>query len=293
VTDRPDPLLADLAGELEALQAALRDRPGPDARDGLKRRLVALYRRVETLATGVEELRDGIRGLAERFKEAAGPEPAAGAGPAAPPAGIRADHLGASTFVEKGWGLIALGDHAGAEQALLRALELAPGAVEARSLLGWARMLAGRYDEALATFSEVLADEPDHALARVNVGYICVKKRIYGEAIEHLSRVIRLDNDRKATLYAHYYLGLVYLEREMYVDAQTFLAKALALGPNLIEACYDLGRAQWFAGDHDAARATWRRGATANRFAAWSKRCRDLLDAVERGEPVPRSSSAA
>ena len=95
--------------------------------------------------------------------------------------------------------------------------------------------------------------EPANALARINVGYICLKKRIFGEAIEHLSKAIRLDNDRKATLYAHYYLGLVYLEREMYEDAQTFFRKTLKLGPNLIEAYFELGRALWFAGRRDEA----------------------------------------
>ena len=84
-------------------------------------------------------------------------------------------------------------------------------------------MLHEEYDDALGTFSRVLMKEPANALARINVGYICLKKRIFGEAIEHLSKAIRLDNDRKATLYAHYYLGLVYLEREMYEDAQTLL----------------------------------------------------------------------
>ena len=92
-------------------------------------------------------------------------------------------------------------------------------------------MLQEDYDDALATFSKVLMKEPANALARINVGYICLKKRIFGEAIEHLSKAIRLDNDRKATLYAHYYLGLVYLEREMYEDAQTFFRKTLKLGP--------------------------------------------------------------
>jgi len=33
-------------------------------------------------------------------------------------------------------------------------------------------------------------------------------------------------------IYAHYYLGLVYLERDMHLDAQNFLSKAIALGPN-------------------------------------------------------------
>ena len=96
-------------------------------------------------------------------------------------------------------------------------------------MLGWAQMLNEDYDDALATFQQVLMKEPANALARINVGYICVKKGIFGEAIEHLSKAIRLDNDKKATLYAHFYLGLVYLEREMYEDAQTFFEKTLKL----------------------------------------------------------------
>src|SRR5207249_3347631 len=149
---------------------------------------------------------------------------------------VHADHIGASTFIEKGWSLISLGDYAGAIQALHKALQLSPGETQAESLLGWAQMLHEDYDDALGTFQKVLMKEPANSLARINVGYICLKKRIFGEAIEHLSKAIRLDNDKKATLYAHFYLGLVYLQREMYEDAQTFFQKTLKLGPNLIEA---------------------------------------------------------
>jgi tetratricopeptide (TPR) repeat protein len=211
---------------------------------------------------------------------------------AEPPA-ARADHLGASTYIEKGWSLIALGDHQAAIAALERALELAPGDTQAQSLLGWAQMLHEDFDDALGTFSKVLAREPANALARINVGYICLKKRIFGEAIEHLSRAIRLDNDRKATLYAHFYLGLVYLEREMYEDAQSFFRKTLALGPNLVEARYELGRARWFAGDRDGAIAAWTEGRDANRFNPWSKRCGEVLDLVAAGGDIPRSRSAS
>ena len=54
--------------------------------------------------------------------------------------------------------------------------------------------------------------------------------------------------------------ALVYLARDMYEDAQTFFEKTLKLGPNLIEAYYELGRAQWFSGDTDGAKATWDEG---------------------------------
>jgi tetratricopeptide (TPR) repeat protein len=205
---------------------------------------------------------------------------------------VHADHLGASTYIEKGWSLISLGDYPGAIQALDRALALSPDDAQALSLLGWAQMLSEAYDEALGTFSRVLMREPANALARINVGYICLKKGIFGEAIEHLSRAIRLDNDRKATLYAHYYLGLVYQEREMYEDAEGFFRKALALGPNLIEAYYELGRALWFAGRTDDARRTWTEGHAANKFSPWGKRCRELLDLAAAEGEIPRRSPA-
>src|ERR671923_573588 len=189
-----------------------------------------------------------------------------------------ADHLGASTFIEKGWSLISLGEYEGAEKALKRALELAPDDPQSESLLGWAQMLQEKYDDALMNFQKVLMREPANALARINVGYICLKKRICGEAIEHLSKAIRLNNDRKATLYAHFYLGLVYLEREMYEDAQTFLRKTLKLGPNLIEAYFELGRALWLGGNREEAVRTWTDGCKANKFNPWAKRCQEMLE---------------
>jgi tetratricopeptide (TPR) repeat protein len=274
--------------ELASLEANL-ELAGLEEREHLKRRIVAVFKQTDAALADFQAARDRIKALVDRYKQLAADDGGPRLTEARPQ--IRADHLGASTYIEKGWSLIALGDHAGATQALGRALELAPGDLHAQSLLGWAQMLDHRYDEALATYSRVLAEAPNNALARVNVGYICLKKRIFGEAIEHLSRAIKLDNDRKALLYAHYYLGLVYLEREMYLDAENFLTKAIVLGPNLIEAYYDLGRAQWFGGDQTAARATWLKGANANRFAPWAARCRELLEIVERGGPVPKSAS--
>ena len=282
-----------LRREFRAIAALLEGSPPPAVREEGKRRIIALFRRVDSALADLGGLKEEIRGLVDRYKQlAAGEAPGRAPGFAGPRPQLREDHLGASTFVEKGWSLISLGDPAGAIQALNRALELSPADAQAQSLLGWAQMLAEKYDDALATFSRVLAREPANALARVNIGYICLQKRNFGEAIEHLSRAIRLDNDPKATLYAHHYLGLVYLERGMYADAQGFLGKAIALGPNLIEACYDLGRAQWFAGARDAARASWVQGAAGSRFGPWARRCQELLDSTARGEEVPRTRSA-
>jgi tetratricopeptide (TPR) repeat protein len=289
-----DPLLTALRSQYQAIEGRLADAPDPTGREAIKRDIIALFKRVDGALTDLTQLKEDIRTLVDRYKQASaaavtpqGPAPApqfTGTRPA-----VHADHLGASTFIEKGWSLISLGDYSGAIQALDKALVLSPGATQAQSLLGWAQMLHEDYDDALATFSKVLMKEPANALARINVGYICLKKRIFGEAIEHLSKAIRLDNDRKATLYAHYYLGLVYLERDMYEDAQTFFRKTLALGPNLIEAYFELGRALWFAGEREAARQSWADGHKANKFNPWAKRCKEMLDLVAAGGEVPRT----
>ena len=73
----------------------------------------------------------------------------------------------------------------------------------------------------------------------------------------------------------------------MYEDAQTFFQKTLNLGPNLIEAYYELGRAYWFGGDKDRARRTWEDGFKANKFNPWGKRCQTTLEEVGKGEEPP------
>jgi len=281
-------LTSPLRDEYQAIAARLDAAASVTERDAVKRDIIAFFKKVDGSLTELAQLKEEIRTLVDRYKQsqaaAAGAPEFSGERPA-----VHQDHIGASTYIEKGWSLISLGDHAGAIQALTRALALSPDAVEAQSLLGWAQMLHEDYDDALATFSRVLMREPANALARINVGYICLKKRIFGEAIEHLSRAIRLDNDRKATLYAHYYLGLVYVEREMYEDAQTFFRKTLALGPNLVEAWFQLGRAQWQAGDRAGAVQAWTDGRKANKFNPWARRCGEMLALAESGGDIPRS----
>jgi tetratricopeptide (TPR) repeat protein len=278
--------VVEIAHANRARVAALTARlDGPLAfgeRDAIRSDLIALGKSLEQEFAELTALKEEAKALVERWKLLR--DSAAPAFSADRPVVI--DHIGASTFIEKGWSLISLGEFVGAEESLDKALRLVPNNPQAESLLGWAQMLQGKYDEALKQFQKVLMHEPANALARVNVGYICLKKGIFGEAIEHLSRAIRLDSDRKATLYAHFYLGLVYLERDMFEDAQTFFQKTLALGPNLIEAYYELGRAYWFNGQHDEAMQAWREGTATNKFNPWGKKCAEVLTTVvEGGEP--------
>ena len=262
--------------------------------DALKGEIGALFKQLEQEIGELSALRDDVKQLVEQWKTLRAKHNGSNSGKhGVPPSNapqfsgerpvVRADHIGASTFIEKGWSKLSLGDHGGAELALRKALELSPNDVQAEALLGWALMLQEKYDDALLMFQKVLMRQPQNALARINVGYICLKKGIFGEAIEHLSRAIRLDNDKKASLYAHFYLGLVYLERDMFEDAQTFFRKTITLGPGLIEAYYELGRAFWFNGQRDEAIDTWKSGFAANKFNPWGKRCADVLTTVEQG----------
>jgi tetratricopeptide (TPR) repeat protein len=279
----------DLAG-FEARYASIARRlDGPEEdsaveRETVRAEIVGLFRDVETAIEGLTAFKERIRELVARYK--ALPAPAEGAAAGLAPAPPRADYLGSSTYMERGWTAIAAGEHERAVKELSRALELAPDDAAAATLLGWAQMLLGEHDEALFTYQKVLARDPANAIARVNLGYISLQKGIYGEAIEHLTRATREGGDRKAELYGTFYLGLVYSRREMYADARRFFRRALELGPNLMEAYWELGLAYYLDGNRTQAREVWEDGFARNRFNPWGERCGAALRRLEAGEPV-------
>ena len=271
-----------MSANADAIAALAARLDAPDAmtnRAALKADISALYRDVDREIAELAAAKAELKGLIDRWKSL---QSAATNAPefAAEKPVIHADHIGASTFVEKGWSLLSLGEYGAAEQALTKAVELSPNDPNSEALLGWALMLSEKLDDALMWFQKVLMRDAQNSLARVNVGYICLKKSIYGEAIEHLSRAIKLDNDKKATLYAHFYLGLVYLERDMYQDAQAFFHATIKLAPNFVQAYYELGSAFAKNGQTDEAKAAWREGNTVNRFNPWGKRCAEALAAA-------------
>ena len=320
MTDAPSgaplapPELADLLGVYAALAGRLgeagRGVPLDDgARRGLREEIAALYRTVDRRLVLLAALQEDVRALAGAWKQLpdAPPLPAAqpvAAPAAAPPphpttamtatrpvadgaASVRIDHLGASTYVAKGWSAISLGDHAAAERALGRALALAPHDPEAGALHAWALAGQGRLDEAEAACGRVLAREPAYALARVKLGYVALRRRAYADAVAHLAAAVRGSGDRKATLYATLYLGLAALHQARPGDAAEHFRRALVLGPNLLQARYELGRALWCAGDRDGACEAWRAGAAAGNLNPWGARCAAVSAEVERGGEPP------
>jgi tetratricopeptide (TPR) repeat protein len=285
----PDRLAALYRTRFAALDARLKAPTARGDRARLKSDISDLFRALDAELGELGKLKDDVRALIERWKALDEPTGEAGREPSNAPEFVserpvvHSDHLGASTFIEKGWNLISAGDYGAAETALTKALELSPGEPQAESLLGWAMMLNEKYDDALHAFQKVLMREPSNALARVNLGYVCLRKGLHGEAVEHLSRAIRLDNDKRANMYANFYLGLVYVERAMFDEAESFFKRAIALGPNLLQAQFELGTAYWRAGRRDDALAAWRAGHAANKLNPWGKRCGEAVVAVEAG----------
>jgi tetratricopeptide (TPR) repeat protein len=203
---------------------------------------------------------------------------------------LREDHLGASTFVEKGWNLIAIGNFAGAEKALLWALELAPSDVHGRALLAWACMRQGKLQEAECVLLGLLSENTLNAMARVNLGYVCMRKGNRTRAAELLLTPSRQTRDPQAALYATFYRGLLLTLERDFTEAEQCLRTAIRLAPNFIEGYYELGRTQLCSGMEEEARATWKAGHTANRFNIWGKRCAEAIRCADRGEMAPSYS---
>jgi len=187
------------------------------------------------------------------------------------------------TLIDKGWNYIASGDYLAAEKVLKEAYEKVPDNVQVLKLLGWAYMYNDKFDDALLLYQKVLNIQPDDEMARNNLGYICYKKKIFGEAIEHLSGVIKSGQDLTATLYANYYLGLVYLQREMFQDAIHFFNEALQIGPNLYEARYYKALAYYKKGSINKAMEIWKKMVDEHPNNRWSRLADECLKGKIKG----------
>jgi tetratricopeptide (TPR) repeat protein len=203
---------------------------------------------------------------------------------------LREDYLGASTFVEKGWNFIAIGNFYGAEGILLRALELAPSDVRGKSLLGWALMRQGKLLEAEQVLVGLLSENTLNSMARVNLGYVYMKKGDVARASELLVSSSRQNRDPKAALYAVFYRGLLLASEENFTEAELCFRKSIQLAPNFVEGYYELGRAQLGEVLENEARATWKTGHSINRINIWGKRCLDAIRLIDHGYCPPSFS---
>lgn len=276
----PGPTLEALEGRFASLRQRLQEVDSPDSKAALKGDIIALFRDVEQLSEG-GGLRERIRELVAEFKRLPAFAGESGGRPR-----VHSDRLNSSTFVARGWNFITAERPAEAVAALEQALDLWPENAEATSLLGLALIQCGRYEEALACLRGVLAADPANEMALVNLGFLCLKQKDYREAGDHLSRALDLGRDRKASLYALHYLGLLHAERDECEEALGFFKRAIDAGPNLIEAYYHMGLLLYRCRKVEEARAVWRSATEQSHYNPYARKAQALLEELEAGRPI-------
>ncbi len=277
-----DDTLPALQAEYARLATALATAPSADQRALIKADIVALFRRAETLITELATFKESIRELVDRFKTLPGEAAVS----------VRHDHIGASSYIERGWSALAAADWTAAATALREAIARDATSMTARALLAWALVRTGEVDAAVALCRPILEADPANGLARVAVGVALLQRDQFDEAAVHLGHVTASASaDPRAVLYAHYWLGVVALHREDFGSAVASLRRAVTLGPNLGEGWAELGIALWHAGAPADAREAWRVGAGI-RHSPHHTRCLDLETVTAAGGMPPRWSPA-
>ncbi|HAD81946.1 MAG: hypothetical protein A2509_06545 [Candidatus Edwardsbacteria bacterium RIFOXYD12_FULL_50_11] len=277
-------LVNDFQDKIASIQQALKS---PDAKAQsarLEQEIRSLYKEIAVGIKHLNALHDSVKSLIDQYKSAAVSDDESKVMIRSFVETMRTDSLGSSTYVAEGWNQICSGEFEKAIGSLSNAVKLNPNDTRALGLLGWAYSYQGRYDDGLAVCLKVLQLEPNNDAVRNNLGFISFKKGIFGEAIEHLSRVIKSGKDRPAVLYAHYYLGLVYLERQMLDDAMFFFSKATVLGPNLIEAYYHLGQVYYQKKMYGAALKEWQKCLKLSPHNWWAKKAAEQIELLKSDE---------
>ncbi|WP_291157558.1 tetratricopeptide repeat protein [Gemmatimonas sp. UBA7669] len=295
------PLSARLAQVADAIEKAI-GQAGDDTSTAdaarrtaqLKDDIIACFREADAALLAAQSAKDAVKALAERWKvlNANTPSVAPDQSPsaqapstAAAPISARVDLLGASTFVEKGWNLLSLGQVPEAIVALQKALALAPGQVEALVLLAWAYVNDGQLDAAHAPLEQARAQAPDDALAVMVWGRWLALQGHFTDADRCLEQAAA-SGDGRAALYAHLYRAQLQRTLGAHDAAALTLRQALQKGPNLVQAWYELGRTHWECGRRADALQAWQSGSAANKFSPWGKRCAALLDLVSANQEL-------
>ncbi|MCK4420762.1 tetratricopeptide repeat protein [candidate division WOR-3 bacterium] len=188
---------------------------------------------------------------------------------------IQSSRINVETLLDRSWNYIVLGKYKEAIKELKKAKQMDSKKIQVYNLLGWAYINIEDFSEAARNFQEVIKMDPKNEMAQANLGYINYKQGLYGEAIERLSNITKKAKDKEAILYASFYLGLVYFEREMYVDAIEFFNKAITIGPNLYEAFYYLGKTYKKLKLDNLAHQTWDRLIESNQKSIWAKKAKE------------------
>lgn len=130
-------------------------------------------------------------------------------------------------------------DWPAAEREFQRAIELNPSYGTAHQWYAALMTYTGRSDDAIETFRTALSLDPLSAIIGANLGDALYYARRYDEAIGQYLETLELYPD---FWYAHRGLGLAYLQKAMYADAETALRQVAERHPALARVYAAQGR---------------------------------------------------
>jgi len=143
-------------------------------------------------------------------------------------ADIREQFLDPYSFLRAGIANERTGDHAGAERAFRRGIELAPDDAEIRNSLGWTLFQEGRSAEAVTEYERALAADPKHAKAHNNLALALVDLGRFDEAATHFKASLEIEP--RAEIWSDY--GFALARQGRTEEARAAYAKALDLDPS-------------------------------------------------------------
>ena len=209
----------------------------------------------------------------------------------------RDDHLAASTYLERGWMRLALGDFDGARAALEQVRAFVPHHDEARILLAWVLAEQSNTFGAEALMNEAPCNPALHGLVAVVRALAQVRRGCAEAALVELAGVTEpassqapskaVNGDPRVRLYAPLVAGLAHAALGHHAEAMAAYAQCLARGPNCAQAWEAQGAEAHRVGDLHAARESWSAGAQTARFSSWGRRCAERLAAIDTADDPP------
>ncbi|MBI5612440.1 MAG: tetratricopeptide repeat protein [Gammaproteobacteria bacterium] len=148
----------------------------------------------------------------------------------------------------------SLGENAEAEHCLRQALGLRPTA-DTHFFLGNVLAAQNRFEEAVTSYREALALDPQNPMAHNNLGRALYRLGRHQEAAEALREALRLRPD---LVEVRFNLGVLHAEQHQLEEAVASFRETLRLRPDSVEAYQSLGNALGQMGRYDEAVACYR-----------------------------------
>jgi Flp pilus assembly protein TadD len=168
---------------------------------------------------------------------------------------IREQFLNSYSFLRAGLANEHTGDHAGAERAYRRGLEIVPDDAELRNALGWTLFQEGNTADAVVEYRRALKTNPLGAKVHNNLALALVELGQLDEAASHFSRSLELDP--KAEIYSD--LGFTMARLGKPEVALANYQKALELDPDCASAHSNLAVALVQDGNLEEAESHYRK----------------------------------